>query len=98
MVAATTFGLFKRHGVFGRNAEWQRVIIAPFNVANTDRVFATDAVWVPAATLPVAAPARLFVGLVNLGDTNRENAVYVCENYSCLRPVTTPEELKRILP
>jgi hypothetical protein len=80
LVAATTFGLFKRQGAFARNAEWQRVTIAPFNVENTDRVFATDAVWVPAATLPVAAPARLFVGLVNLGDTNRETAVYVCEN------------------
>jgi hypothetical protein len=80
LVAATTFGLFKRDGAFVRNADWASVNVAPFNVQKTDRVFATDAVWVPSATAPVAAPARLIVSLVNVGDTDRESAVYVSQS------------------
>jgi len=79
LVAATTLGLFTRSGAFTRNADWTRVAAAPFNVQNTDRIFTTDAVWVPAATAPSAAPARLFVALVNLGSTSTESAIYVSE-------------------
>ncbi len=80
LVAATTLGLFTRSGAFVRDAEWTRVAKPPFNTQNTDGVLATDAVWVPAATAPAAAPARLFVAMVNLGRTNAESAVYVSEN------------------
>jgi hypothetical protein len=79
LIAATTLGLFKRDGPFVRNADWTRVSVAPFDAQNADRVFATDAAWVPAATAPAAAPTRLFVSLVNLGDTNRESAVYASQ-------------------
>lgn len=80
LVAATTLGLFTRTGAFTRNTDWTRVTAAPFNVQSTDRVFATDAAWVPAATAPTAAPARLFVALVNLGNTTAESAIYVSES------------------
>jgi hypothetical protein len=79
LVAATTLGLFTRSGPFTRNADWTRVAAAPFNVQNEDRIFTTDAVWVPAATAPSAAPARLFVALVNLGRTSTDSAIYVSE-------------------
>jgi hypothetical protein len=79
LVAATTFGLFTRSGAFARDADWTRVAAPPFNVQTTDRVMATDAVWVPLATAPVAAPARLFVAVVNLGSTAVDSAVFVSE-------------------
>ena len=79
LLAATTFGLFKRNGAFAANADWTRVAVPPFDVQNADRVFATDAAWVPAATAPAAAPARLFVAMVNLGDTNRKSGIYVSQ-------------------
>lgn len=79
LVAATTFGLYTRSGAFAANANWTRVAVAPFDHERTDRLFITDAVWVPAATAPAAAPARLFVAVVNLGSTDVDTAVYVSE-------------------
>ena len=79
LVAATTFGLFSRSGAFAANAAWTRVAAAPFAGAIEDRLVATDAVWVPAATAPSAAPARLFVALVNLGKQAAQSGLYVSE-------------------
>src|SRR5207244_12067730 len=42
-------------------------------------VFATQAARVLAGPAPAAAPARLFVAMVNLGSTNRESSVYVSQ-------------------
>lgn len=80
LVAATTLGLFFRTGAFTSNADWTRVPVAPFNNQPLDMVLATDAVWVPLATAPAAAPSRLFVAAVNIGSTNVKSAVYVSEH------------------
>lgn len=80
LVAATSIGLFARDGAFVEDADWQRVVVAPFDFDADDGPYTTDVAWTPAAG---ATPSRLWVALVNGSVATggpRGTALYVSEN------------------
>lgn len=78
MIAATSLGLFERNAAFSANAPWAEVRVATSTRPGDERLAVTDVAWVPPATSP-AAPARLFVALVQLGKGDIQSGLYVSE-------------------